>query len=232
MKEVIKLENVKKIYYSEGVQTKALDGISFSIKEGEKVSIIGPSGSGKSTLMHILGLLDKPTSGKIYIEGKDPSILNDDELTYLRGKKIGFVFQNFNLTPSLTAIENVMLPLMFYNVDYKKRYEKAKYLLEKVGLGNRLDYYPSQLSGGGKQRVAIARALINDPSIILADEPTGDLDTKTGHEVLEIFDKLNHEGKTLVIVTHDPSIAKKSPRVIGILDGKIEFDKTQKKEVR
>jgi putative ABC transport system ATP-binding protein len=229
MKEVIKLENVKKIYYSEGVQTKALDGISFSIKEGEKVSIIGPSGSGKSTLMHILGLLDKPTSGKIYIEGKDPSILNDDELTYLRGKKIGFVFQNFNLTPSLTAIENVMLPLMFYNVDYKKRYEKAKSLLEKVGIGNRLDYYPSQLSGGEKQRVAIARALINDPSIILADEPTGDLDTKTGHEVLEIFDKLNHEGKTLVIVTHDPSIAKKSPRIIGILDGKIEFDKTQKK---
>ena len=229
MKEILRLENVKKIYYSQGVQTKALNGISFSIKEGEKLSIVGPSGSGKSTLMHILGLLDMPTEGRIYVDGKDPSSLNDDELSYFRGKKIGFVFQSFNLTPSLTAIENVMLPLMFYNVEYKKRFERAKNLLQKVGLGERLYYYPSQLSGGQKQRVAIARALINEPSIILADEPTGNLDTKSGQEILEIFDKLNREGKTLVIVTHDPTIAKKSPRIIGILDGKIEFDRTEKK---
>lgn len=225
-KEVLRLESVTKMYQMGQEKVYAIDNVSIKIKEGERVSIIGPSGSGKSTLLNLLGLLDRPTKGSIYIDGVNTSQLNDEQLSNFRGKKIGFVFQNFNLIPSLTALENVILPLMFYEVPYPERIKKGMELLKKLGLEHRADYYPSQISGGQRQRVAIARALVNDPAVILADEPTGNLDSKAGEEVLDIFDKLHKDGRTIIIVTHDLQVAKKSPRIIGIRDGKIEFDNT------
>jgi putative ABC transport system ATP-binding protein len=228
-KDILVFKNVSKIYQMGDSAVRAVDRANIVIKEGERVSVVGQSGSGKSTLLNLIGLLDKPTEGEIYLDGVKTTTLTDEQISEFRGKKIGFVFQNFNLIPSLTALENVIVPLMFYNVPYEQRIKKAMVLLKKLGIDNRADYYPSQLSGGQRQRVAIARALINDPAIILADEPTGNLDSNSGKEVLEIFDTLHKEGKTIVIVTHDPNIAKKSPRIIGIKDGKIEFDKKLKK---
>lgn len=221
MQEVIQLQNVKKSYDLDKVIVNALNGISFEISKGELVAIMGPSGSGKSTAMQIIGSLDLPTEGTIKIDSIDISKLSKPELAQLRGKKIGFIFQTFNLISSLTALENVMLPMLFQNLDKSKQKEKAKELLTLVGLHDRVNHLPSELSGGQKQRVAIARALANDPEIILADEPTGNLDSKTGEEIINLLLELNKKGSTVLIITHDPNIAKRAKRVITIKDGLI-----------
>jgi len=200
----------------------ALKNVNLRINKGEYIAVLGPSGSGKSTLLHMMGILDVPTSGKIYIEGREVSQLSEDERARIRGKKIGFVFQLFNLIPSLTALENAALPMMVYGVEKEERERRARELLEKLGLGERLNHKPSELSGGQRQRVAIARALANNPEVILADEPTGNLESKSGHEVVEIFTKLNKEGKTVVVVTHDEDIAKHARRIIRIKDGEVK----------
>jgi putative ABC transport system ATP-binding protein len=221
---VIRLENVKKTYLLGGDQVNALDGVSLEIKSGEYVSIIGPSGSGKSTLMHIIGLLDRPTSGKVYLEGKDVSTLKQEELATLRSTHIGFVFQSFNLLARTTAIDNVELPLIYTGTGRMERFTMAKEALESVGLGERLNHTSAQLSGGQQQRVAIARALINNPSLILADEPTGNLDTKAGEDILKLLTDLNKKGHTVVVVTHDHDIADHAKRKISIRDGLISGD--------
>ncbi|MBU5690038.1 MAG: ABC transporter ATP-binding protein [Candidatus Aenigmarchaeota archaeon] len=220
MNNVIKLENVEKIY-NQGKENelKVLKGINLEIKEGEYVSIVGPSGSGKSTLMHIMGCLDRPSSGKVLIDGQDVSRLNDDQLAKIRREKIGFIFQQFYLIPVLNAVENVKIPMNLNNYSKKDKEEKAKKLLEMVDLGHRLYNFPNQLSGGEMQRVAIARALANDPKIILADEPTGNLDTKRGQEIINILEKLNKQGRTIIIVTHDLNVAKRAKRKIMMRDG-------------
>ena len=200
----------------------ALRGVSLRIKDGEYVAIMGPSGSGKSTLLHIMGLLDTPTRGRVLLDGRDVSKLSEGERAVIRRRKIGFVFQAFNLIPHLTVLENVELPLMLDGVPRGERRKKAEEILKSVGLGDRLHHYPSQLSGGQKQRVAIARALINNPSIILADEPTGNLDSKTGEVILDLFDDLHGQGHTLVVVTHDEEVAERADRVIKIRDGVVE----------
>ncbi|MCS7215280.1 MAG: ABC transporter ATP-binding protein [Thermodesulfovibrio sp.] len=222
---IIKLENVTKTYKVGDQQLVVLDGISVDIEEGEFVCIMGPSGSGKSTFMNIVGCLDTPTKGKYYLEGVDVSTMDLDELSEIRNKKIGFVFQQFNLLPRATAIENVELPLIYAGVPTRQRKQKALETLSWVGLKDRANYYPRQLSGGQQQRVAIARALINNPSIILADEPTGNLDSRVSIEIMEIFKKLNKERKlTTIIVTHEPDIAAFGKRQIRFLDGKIISD--------
>jgi len=204
------------------VEVQALRDADLKIKENEFVAIIGPSGSGKSTLMHMIGCLDRPSSGKIFLDGIDISKLNDSGLARLRGKKIGFIFQFFNLYPTLTAKENVELPMLILEVDRKERERRALELLEIVGLKKRIEHLPSQLSGGERQRVAIARALANDPSILLADEPTGNLDTKTGSEIMKFLNKLQKEKKlTIVMVTHELHIARYAERIIHVKDGKI-----------
>ena len=221
-KEVVKLVGIRKIYNMEdGVSVEALRNLDLSILESEFVSILGPSGSGKSTLLHIIGLLDSPTSGRRYIDGVETSTMDEDQQAEVRGKKIGFVFQTFNLVPSLTALENVELPLLLQSVDSEKRKKKATQVLEAVGLGDRLDHLPNQLSGGQRQRVAIARALVNDPELVLADEPTGNLDSKTGHQILAILKELNDQGRTIVIITHDEYIAKTTKRIVKIKDGHV-----------
>ncbi|MEM5878833.1 MAG: ABC transporter ATP-binding protein [Candidatus Aenigmatarchaeota archaeon] len=220
MNNVIKLENVEKVYNpSKENELKVLRGINLEIKEGEYASIVGPSGSGKSTLMHIMGCLDRPTSGRILIDGQDVSKLNDDQLAKIRREKIGFIFQQFYLIPVLNAIENVKIPMNLNNYSKNDKEEKAKKLLEMVDLGHRLYNFPNQLSGGEMQRVAIARALANDPKIILADEPTGNLDSKRGQEIINILEKLNKQGRTIIIVTHDLNVAKRAKRKIMIKDG-------------
>lgn len=222
MKPVIELKNVSKVYKMDEVEVTALRDVNLEIKEGEFVAVVGPSGSGKSTLLHLIGLLDKPTSGKIYLDGIETSKLNDKQLARLRGRKIGFVFQFFNLYPTLTALENVELPMMIAERNKKESEKNAMELLKKVGLEKRAYHLPSQLSGGERQRVAIARALANDPALILADEPTGNLDSKSGEEIMKIFDKLQEEeGKTIVMVTHEMNIAKYAERIIYLKDGKI-----------
>lgn len=218
---IIELRNVSKIYRLENMEVKAVDDVTLNIMEGEFVAIMGPSGSGKSTLMHLIGLLDKPTRGKVFIEGEDTEKLSENDLAKLRNKKIGFVFQAFNLLPKTGSLSNVELTLIYSGVNARERNVKAKAMLEKVGLGNRLYNTPAQLSGGQQQRVAVARALINNPLLIIADEPTGNLDTKSGHEILELLINLNNQGHTIVIVTHDPEIAGRAKRTIKILDGKI-----------
>ncbi len=219
-KEVLRLEDIRKVYrMGDSITVEALKGVDMIIHQNELVSIIGPSGSGKSTLLHIMGLLDSPTSGKRYIDGIETSTMNDDEQARIRGEKIGFVFQTFNLIPSHTALENVELPLLLCRKQCRDRKSQAKALLERVGLGDRLDHLPSQLSGGQRQRVAVARALVNNPEVVLADEPTGNLDSKTGHEVLELFKELHKEGRTIIIITHDEYIAKTTKRIIRIRDG-------------
>lgn len=221
--EIIRLEKIRKIYpMGKGVTVEALRGVDLSIKKGEFVSILGPSGSGKSTLLHMIGILDSPTSGKRYIDGIDTSLMGEDERARIRGLKIGFIFQTFNLIPSLTALENVELPLMLCRGSCPGRRHKAAELLRQVGLGDRLNHHPNELSGGQRQRVAIARALVNEPELILADEPTGNLDSKTGQEILMLLKNLHEQGRTVVIITHDQYITKVTGRVVRIMDGMIE----------
>jgi putative ABC transport system ATP-binding protein len=220
MKSVIKLDNVSKTYRMDSVSVDALRNVSLDIKQGEFVSIMGSSGSGKSTLLHLLGTLDKPTEGIVYLDGEDISKLSSEKLARTRGKKIGFVFQFFNLYPTLTARENVELP-MIINESPGDREKRANELLKKVGMSDRSEHYPSQLSGGQRQRVAIARALANNPGMILADEPTGNLDSKTGEDIMRLFTGLNKEGKTIVMVTHEKNIARFSQRIIRVKDGTI-----------
>jgi len=224
MKEIIKFIGVWKIYDLGKSKIYALRGVDFSLKQKEFIAVMGPSGSGKSTLLHLVGLLDKPTRGRIMFKGKNINLLNNDALAEIRSKEIGFIFQQFNLMPHLTALENVYLPALFSNSNLSKAKEKAKELLALVGLKGREKHKPNELSGGEQQRVAIARALINDPSIILADEPTGNLDSKTGKQIMELLVDLHKEGKTIVVVTHDPSIASYAKRLVGIKDGLIEKD--------
>ena len=204
------------------VLVKALDGISLRIKRGDYASVIGPSGSGKSTLLHIFGLLDEPTAGRVFIDGIDTTKLSEEKLAQVRGRKIGFVFQSFHLIPSLSAIENVALPAMLLGVPQKERLHKAGELLFQLGMDERASHLPKELSGGQRQRVAIARALINDPAILLADEPTGNLDSASGAEVLKIFDELHKDGRTIIVVTHDSHIASRCKKTIRIKDGRIE----------
>jgi len=222
MNPVIELQDVKKIYQMDGVTTPALRGVDLKIHKGEFLAIMGPSGSGKSTLLHMIGALDKPTSGKIILDGIDVSTLKDSALARLRGKKIGFVFQFFNLHPTLTALENIELPMMIAETDKKERHRKALELLKSVNMEHRARHLPSQLSGGEQQRIAIARALANDPEIILADELTGNLDSKTKAEIMQFLLHLQQERKmTVTIITHEPEIAAYAETVIHIVDGRI-----------
>lgn len=222
---MIKLEGLTKIYKMGDVSVTALKDISLNIEKEEFVAIMGPSGSGKSTLMNIIGCLDKPTEGKYVLDGVSIQGLNDDKLASIRNKKIGFVFQAFNLLPRTTALKNVELPMMYAGVPAKERRKRAIELLKKVGLGDRIDHRPNELSGGQRQRVAIARALVNNPAIILADEPTGNLDTKSGEEIMDIFKNLNEEGVTVIIVTHEADIAQKAKRVVTFRDGMVIEDR-------
>ncbi len=221
---VLQLDNVTKTYFLEGVQVDALCGVSVVVHEGEMVSITGPSGSGKSTLMHIIGLLDRPTEGRVYVEGEDVSDMTPNELSTVRNKRIGFVFQAFNLLSRTSAQANVELPLVYAGVTGGARSTRAREALERVGLGDRLRNTPNQLSGGQQQRVAIARALVNSPSIVLADEPTGNLDSRSGVEVMAILQDLHSEGNTIVLVTHDPKVARHAERIVEISDGRIVSD--------
>lgn len=223
--EVIKIDSLYKIYHlGEEDVVNALDGVSLSIWKNDFVAIMGPSGSGKSTMMNILGCLDTPTSGRYILNGTDVSKMNDGELADVRNKEIGFVFQSFNLLPKYSALENVALPMIYAGATKHERLEKAKKSLNIVGLAERMSHKPSELSGGQKQRVAIARALINDPTIILADEPTGNLDTKTSIEIMKIFEEIYEAGNTIILVTHEEDIAKFARRIVKLRDGKIESD--------
>ena len=222
-KNIIELKDVARYYEMGNSIIKALDCVNIDIGKGDFVAIMGPSGSGKSTSMNLTGSLDYATKGDIFLDGINIENMTESELAQLRGKKIGFIFQQFNLIPNLTAKENVMLPMMFQGIDIEEREEKAERVLKIVELEDRMDFYPNQLSGGQQQRVAIARALANDPEVILADEPTGNLDTKTGEVVMKFLNKLNDEGKTIIIVTHDPDVARKHAKIIySLRDGKLE----------
>ena len=223
--EVISIKGVTKTYVNGKLKVPVLHGIDLSIKEGEFTSIMGPSGSGKSTFMNILGALDRPTSGSYVLDGKEVANLSDDELAYVRNKKIGFVFQSFNLLSKLTAKENVALPMVYAGVDKATRNARAEELLTAVGLGERMDHLPAEMSGGQRQRVAIARALANDPAIIMADEPTGNLDSKSTVEVMDIFMNLYKQGRTIILVTHEPEIATYASRNVVLKDGLIVEDK-------
>jgi putative ABC transport system ATP-binding protein len=229
---MIEVKNVTKIYKVGDSEVHALDGVNLKIKDGEMVAIMGPSGSGKSTLMAILGCLDTPTSGEYFIDDEDTSKMNEDQLASLRAHKVGFVFQQFNLLPRTSALENVMLPLSYDGTKAKERLERAKQALELVGLADRMDHRPNQLSGGQQQRVAIARALVNEPSILLADEPTGNLDSKNGAEIMAIFQQLHREKRqTVVYVTHDMFIARHTERIIHLIDGNIVRDEIVKNPI-
>lgn len=226
---LIELKNIYKIYHMGDEEVRASDGVSLSIDRGEFVAIVGKSGSGKSTLMNIIGALDVPTEGEYILGGEDVSEMSDDQLAQIRNKMIGFIFQQYNLLPKLNLLENVELPLLYAGVSVQERKERALKSLAKVGLEEKWKNLPNQLSGGQQQRVSIARALAGDPSLILADEPTGALDSRTGREVLDFLKKLNEEGNTIVMITHDSSIALEAKRVVRIHDGKINFDGDVKK---
>ena len=221
---VIKTEELAKVYEMGSEQVHALCGVNVEIRKGEYVAIMGPSGSGKSTLMNLIGCLDSPTSGRYWLAGRLVSDLDDDELAYIRNKEIGFVFQTFNLLPRATALHNVELPLIYNGTPAVERLERAKQALEKVDLTERMNHKPNELSGGQRQRVAIARALVNSPSIVLADEPTGNLDSKTGDEIMTLFETLHAQGNTIIVVTHENEIAQHARRIIHIRDGKVFSD--------
>ncbi len=221
METIMELQDVWKIYRMGEFDVPALQGINLTVKKKEFVAITGPSGCGKSTMLNMIGCLDMPTRGKVFLEGKDISTFKSDELARIRGKKIGFIFQTFNLYPTLTALENIQLPMRIHEFPEKEVVDTSKKLLDTVGLSDRKAHFPAQLSGGQQQRVSVARALSTSPSILLADEPTGNLDTKSGGEVMEVFKRLNSEGLTIVMITHDPRIAGYAGRVVKMLDGKI-----------
>jgi putative ABC transport system ATP-binding protein len=218
---VIQLKDVAKYYRLGNEFVRAVDGIDITINKGDFVAIVGPSGSGKSTTMNLVGALDLASKGEIYLDGQNIEKLSESNLAQVRGKKIGFVFQTFNLVETLTALENVMLPMMFQGVSLREREERATKLLEGMGMGGRLNHLPNELSGGERQRVAISRALANDPEVILADEPTGNLDSKRGEEIIKMFEKLSKEGKTIILVTHDLEMAKHANKIYRLKDGKI-----------
>jgi putative ABC transport system ATP-binding protein len=228
---IIQIENLKKVYDTGKIQVEALKGVNFEVAEKEYLAIMGASGSGKSTLMNILGCLDRLTEGRYILGGQDVSTMEDDALAIVRNKKIGFVFQAFNLLPRLTALDNVVLPMMYAGFSKVDRIKAAKLALQRVGLEDRMDHKPNELSGGQKQRVAIARALVNNPTIILADEPTGNLDTKSSEEVMEIFEGLNNEGATIIMVTHEHDIAMHTKRSIVFRDGQIISDKINENRI-
>lgn len=223
-KKVIEIQDLKRHYQMGQTVVRALDGVTFDVEENEYIAIMGPSGSGKSTLMNLIGCLDTPTHGEYVLSGQPVSELNDAELAQIRNREIGFVFQTFNLLPRTDCLSNVELPLIYSGIKGSVRKEKATQTLSEVGLGDRLDHKPNELSGGQRQRVAIARALVNDPSILLADEPTGNLDTKTGEEIMVLFEKLYRQGNTILLVTHENEIANHARRIIRLRDGKIEVD--------
>jgi putative ABC transport system ATP-binding protein len=223
-KKVIEITDLTRHYHMGQTLVRALDGVTFNIKENEYIAIMGPSGSGKSTLMNLIGCLDTPTSGEYILNGYHVSDLEDSELAQIRNREIGFVFQTFNLLPRTDCLSNVELPLIYSGMKSVQRKEKARQTLTKVGLGDRMDHKPNELSGGQRQRVAIARALVNDPSILLADEPTGNLDTKTGEEIMHLFEDLYRAGNTIILVTHENEIASHARRIIRLRDGKIESD--------
>jgi putative ABC transport system ATP-binding protein len=221
---VIKTEGLAKVYEMGAEQVHALRGVNVEIRKGEYVAIMGPSGSGKSTLMNLIGCLDSPTSGRYWLAGRLVSDLDDDELAYIRNKEIGFVFQTFNLLPRATALHNVELPLIYNGTPAEERLERAKKALERVDLADRMSHKPNELSGGQRQRVAVARALVNSPSIVLADEPTGNLDSKTGDEIMALFANLHSQGNTIILVTHENDIAQHAHRIIHIRDGQVASD--------
>ncbi|MEL0337466.1 MAG: ABC transporter ATP-binding protein [bacterium] len=227
--ELISLKSIYKIYNVGGEEVRALDGVDLSINNNEYLSIMGPSGSGKSTMMNMIGCLDSPSSGLYEFEGEKVHIMDDSQLASIRNRKIGFVFQTFNLLPKASALHNVEIPLVYANIKKEKRLEMASNALISVGLEDRMHHRPNELSGGQRQRVAIARALVNEPSIILADEPTGNLDSKSGHEIMKIFDELHRSGNTIILVTHEDDIAKYSNRIVRLLDGKVVSDEPVKK---
>ncbi len=225
MDYIMKLENLHKIYKTGKIEVKAVQGIDLNVKEGEFISIMGSSGSGKSTMMNIIGCLDKVTMGKYFLDGEDISLVKGKELAKLRNKKIGFVFQSFNLLPKLTTIQNVELPMIYSGIKKNERRKRALHALDLVGLSDRIDHKPNELSGGQKQRVAIARAIVNEPSIILADEPTGNLDSKSSMEIIKIFQDINNKGATVIMVTHEPEVAMYTKRIVTFKDGLIIDDK-------
>ena len=229
---MIEIVDISKVYRMGDIEVRALNGVSLSVNKGEWLAITGPSGSGKSTLMNIIGCLDQPTTGSYALDGLDVATLKDDELAAVRNRKIGFVFQTFNLLPRTTAVSNVELPLVYAGVGRPQRRERAAAALQRVGLGERLNHRPNELSGGQQQRVAIARALVTNPAIILADEPTGNLDSKTGLEIMALFDTLHANGNTIVLVTHEPDIAEYAHRVVHIRDGQIYSDEPSKRYVQ
>tara|TARA_B100000315_G_C14560983_1_gene580581 strand:- start:70 stop:744 length:675 start_codon:yes stop_codon:yes gene_type:complete len=220
--EIVSLDDVWKIYVMDQVEVPAVRGISLSVNKGDFLSIMGPSGCGKSTLMNLIGCLDRPTKGKVYIKGKDISKLSDNKLALIRRDQIGFVFQQFNLISRLSALENVVLPMWFAGLDKNKRIKRATNLLKKVGLEKRITHKPTELSGGERQRVSIARAIANNPEVILADEPTGNLDSKSGKEIIDLLETLNNDGKTIIIVTHELEFARRAEKMIKLKDGLIE----------
>ncbi|HHW10634.1 MAG TPA: ABC transporter ATP-binding protein [Firmicutes bacterium] len=229
---MLRLQNITKVYNNGRISVQALRDINFHIKPGEFVAIMGPSGSGKSTLMNILGCLDRPTTGSYKLDNKEVARLSDAELAEVRNKYIGFIFQSFNLLPKLSALQNVELPLIYAGVTGRERARRARKALEDVGLAERMHHRPTELSGGQQQRVAIARALVNQPKLILADEPTGNLDSKSGLEIMQILDQLNKEGNTIVMVTHDPQVAAWAGRLIEVYDGCIKNDRLQEQTAR
>lgn len=219
--EIIRLENIFKIYGSGETEVKALNNVSLIVRQGEYCSIMGPSGSGKSTAMNIIGCLDRPSSGSYYLDNVNVAQMNDTQLAHIRNKKLGFVFQQFHLLPQLSALENVSLPMVYASLPKNERLEKAAEALKRVGLGNRMENKPNQLSGGQQQRVAIARSIVNRPVVLLADEPTGALDSKTTQEVLDIFGELNASGITVIMVTHEPEVARQTERIVWFRDGEV-----------